>query len=56
MNDERIELQADGQQPTDDRQPWQRPTLKRLQVNLDTADGSGINVDGQYSTASPSNV
>lgn len=37
MNDEHTELQADRQQLTDDRQAWQRPILKRLQVNLDTA-------------------
>lgn len=37
MNDERTELKVDVQQPMKDRQPWQRPILKRLQVNLDTA-------------------
>lgn len=52
MNDERTELQTDTQQPTDDRQTWQRPTLKRLQVNLDTASGSGKVNDGVDQTIS----
>ncbi len=51
MNEERVELQADGQQPTDDRQSWQRPTLKRLQVNLDTASETGNGGDAFNSTA-----
>lgn len=54
MNDERSELQADVQQPVGDRQPWQRPTLKRLQVNLDTASSFSGDVDGgnDFETAS----
>ena len=29
------------------RQPWQRPTLQRLHVSLDTAQFTGSNSDGQ---------
>ena len=45
MNDERTELQAEVEQLVDDRQRWQRPTLKRLQVNLDTALGGAVKLN-----------
>ena len=28
------------------RRPWKKPTLQRLSVALDTASGSGSNLDG----------
>lgn len=34
------------QNQSEPRQPWQRPTLKRLQVNLNTAGNFGSGGDG----------
>jgi len=33
------------------RQPWQRPTLQRLHVSLDTANVKGSAADGGLATA-----
>jgi hypothetical protein len=42
------------QAPTTARRVWQRPTLQRLHVSLDTADGFGSGQDlGGETTAPP---
>jgi len=33
-----------------ERQPWQRPTLNRLRLSLDTASSAGSSSDGQLFT------
>jgi len=41
-----VTTQADHKE----RQPWQRPTLKRLRLSLDTASDIGSSSDGQILT------
>jgi hypothetical protein len=43
------EQQAPSQ--SEPRQPWQRPTLQRLHVSLDTALTKGSNTDGHGGSA-----
>jgi hypothetical protein len=36
--------------PTQDRLPWRKPTVMRLQVALDTRDNGGSSGDGAFGT------